>query len=849
MRRSIKKWLLLSMASLMLVMTAISAGLVTNSARADDTPVYVENNVAVQGFEMIRGASVRIDENTGVSGMRFMVGISEEFKNYLSDTYQGASFTFGSLVDYKGRAVNELTVEKAKTDNFIKEANHHVSGVKIDAVKTEYIRAINYFDTEKEPTPEQMQEALDLSLSARYYVIVDSEDNLKDCVIYAKANDNIRTARAVINAYGIAKGTSNLKPEITKIGTELKDAKGDFEINVSDEDYEEITIDDLADGKYSVYYGAKNMGEVDAKDGVIVLPFGANTAIANHNVFTLRSGNNAMQNYKVNVVDKVIKDAEEFKTLLSTATNQHYVLGNDIGKVENYPCPYGVSFTGVLDGRAHSVEEISYKYYSDWWIYGSLFWTFNGTIKDISFDNMSLRYSSQNGITYDVADGNATLENVFINATTAVSAPMFGGAWADANITLNNVVVIMNCTNEGGSSAIMGSDRISTIKNATNVYVSGTLSDGSTPVPMSPSGDIPGCTYKKTAELLEMANNSEFEPEWLNTEVLANVKHVVDKTATQAYDVENWTTEGVTLTYAHNKPVFVAHDNLSDWDSTTIQKILANGTDLGYNAETGELDASKLTKGTATWDVYYSDNEVYKVTVNVVDAIIKNAIDFKEIVSNATTEHIILGNDIEAVSGYPCPYGRTFTGVLDGRGYSVSEITYSYYLDWWVYGYLFYIFNGTIKDISFDKITVQGATTLDNRQSGIAAQVGNGSALLENVFINVTTPTGAEVNAMFGTAWGDAYITLRNVVAIVNGTGTGTAYAIIGDNTSGRVTSVTNVYVSGSKGDGTPTPMSPSGDVTGCVRKSQSDLLSMANNSDSTLTLMAQNAIKRVVGN
>ena len=185
------------------------------------------------------------------------------------------------------------------------------------------------------------------------------------------------------------------------------------------------------------------------------------------------------------------------------------------------------------------------------------------------------------------------------------------------------------------------------------------------------------------------------------------------------------------------------------------------------------------------------------VTVNVVDAIIKDVTDFKEILPYATTEYIVLGNDIEKVEGYPCVY-RTFTGTLDGRGYSVGEISYSFYSDWYVYGWLFYNFNGTIKNISFDKMTVQGATTFENRQSGIAYQVPNGNALLENVFMNVTTPTGAQVNAMFGTAWGDAYITLRNVVAIVNGTGTGTPYAIIGaEDRNYTIKNATNVYVSG----------------------------------------------------
>jgi hypothetical protein len=231
-----------------------------------------------------------------------------------------------------------------------------------------------------------------------------------------------------------------------------------------------------------------------------------------------------------------------------------------------------------------------------------------------------------------------------------------------------------------------------------------------------------------------------------------------------------------------------------------------------------------------------------------VDAIIKNATDFKEILSNASNEYIILGNDIPKVESYPLTY-TTFTGTLDGCGHSIGEISYGYSA-YYTSGWLFYIFNGTIKNISFNKMSgLRGSAELnDYRQSGIAFQVGNGSALLENVFINATTSTNAEVNAMFGTAWGDAYITLREVVVIVNGTGTGSAYAILGNDRHYTISSVSNVYVSGVNGNGTPTPMSPSGNIEGCAYKTKAELLQMANNSDTTLTEMAQNPIKNVLG-
>lgn len=851
MRRSIKKCLLLSMASLMLAMSATSAVLATNTARADGASVYVENNVAVQGFEMIKGAAVRIDDVTGVSGMRFMVDVSEDFKNYLSETYEGASFTYGSLVDYKGRAVEELTVDAAQTDEFIKESNHSTKDVKIDAQEPEFNRIIKYFETETTPTEEQMQKALDLALSARYYVKVDSADDAKDCVIYAKANDNIRTARAVINAYGVENGTSNLRTDVTKIGTGVTDVEGDFEINVSDSDYEEITVNGLADGTYSVYYDAKKMGEVTAENGVIKLPFGANKAIANHNVFTLKSGDNAMQNYKVNVVDKVIKNADEFKTSLSTATTQHYVLGNDIEDVTGYPY-HENRFTGMLDGRGFNIGNISYNRKPNDWTMGGLFYYFAGTLKNISFNNVSVSLK-QGGIAFAVT-GPAVLDNVFVNATGHSNADyradaLFGDAWhvpeSDYSIQMNNVVVMFDAKYTAMRCAIIGA--AGKTVTAENVYVSGLLSDGN-PVPMAPDGDIAGCAYKTKAELMAMANNNEFETALLNENVLENVKHIVDKTATTNYYVEKWSTDNVvTLTNDHSAK-FVANADLSDLGSTTIQKITANDVDLGYNAETGALDASKLTKGAATWDIYYSNNEVYKVTVNVVDAIIKDATDFKEILPKAKTEHIVLGNDIEKVEGYKGASNH-FTGIFDGCEYSVKEISYtntlSYDTDYtvqnsWLFRYMKE--GATIKNIRFDNMI------LSSTQCGIAQEVQ--TCTLENVFINAKNETTGQCGAMFGTAWSNATITLNNVVVIFNTGATASNYSLIRSSTNlkdgGNSQIVgTNVYTSGNNQGQGPTAAV---NILGCMTKSQDDLLAMANDSDTTLTLMAQNAIKNALG-
>lgn len=557
-------------------------------------------------------------------------------------------------------------------------------------------------------------------------------------------------------------------------------------------------------------------------------------------------------NVPVEFYDIVLYDGDDFKNFLPKAANKYVVLANDIEKVENYPQKFN-SFTGTLDGRGYSVEEITFGRHPEWGIFGSLFYQFAGTVKNISFDEMKL-LNTQSGIAA-AAVGNATLENVFINATTDAaksSSALFDDAYGEYKINLTNVVVIFNGVGAGTPYAIIGDGEENNAMhartvNCTNVYVSGVKSDN-TAVAFSPDDSaITGCVYKTDAELYQLARSGEFATELLNNKVLANVYNTVDKTETQIYYVENWTRTDVALTNDHSAK-FIANADLSDEGSTTIEKITSNGIDLGYNSQTGTLDASKLTAGTSIWNIHYANNEIYKVTVHVADAIIRNATDFKEILPNATNEYIMLANNIEKVENYPHKYS-TFTGTLDGCGYSIGEITYSRHPEYYTGGWLFYTFNGTIKNISFSKMTVLGNSVIDNRQSGIAFQVGNGSALLENVFINATSTTTAQANAMFGDAWGDAYITLRNVVVIANCTGAGgTLYSILGNDKSYTITSASNVYVSGVKADSSATPMSPSGNIVGCTYKTETELLQMANDNDATLTLMAKNAIKNALG-
>ena len=186
-------------------------------------------------------------------------------------------------------------------------------------------------------------------------------------------------------------------------------------------------------------------------------------------------------------------------------------------------------------------------------------------------------------------------------------------------------------------------------------------------------------------------------------------------------------------------------------DGAEITKVLdvsgIETVDMQY--ESGSLKIAQLSKGVKIWRVCNAKySEIIKV--QVVDKVITTAEQFRILTAQATTEHIVLGCDLENV-GLCINGGKTFSGVFDGNYHTVSGVIIDdketdAIID--VYaaedvigekitsvGGLFYAIDGaTIKNISFKK-----------------AQIGECKYLAETEDANIKLRSGRAFFAFEGT--------------------------------------------------------------------------------------------------
>ena len=109
-------------------------------------------------------------------------------------------------------------------------------------------------------------------------------------------------------------------------------------------------------------------------------------------------------------------------------------------------------------------------------------------------------------------------------------------------------------------------------------------------------------------------------------------------------------------------------------DGAEVTKVLdVSGIDVvDMQYESGSLKVAQLSKGVTTWRVCNAKySEIVKV--QIVDKVITTAEQFKILTAQATTEHMVLGCDLENV-GLCINAGKTFSGVFDGNYHTVSGV-------------------------------------------------------------------------------------------------------------------------------------------------------------------------------
>lgn len=260
------------------------------SASANE-PVYVENNVAVNGFYVVDGAAVHLGETT--TGIRYGTIVTDAFKTYLSTTYADATFEWHTLITgvnmLEGGDVTKVTPDLKKPDwvgnnagqNACKDFTPALSALEDDEEKGTvadvdkdgktdeiYYAAITYQNL----TNEQKATASNADLIARSYVKITQGET--ETIIYSAAEDTVRNMKAV--AYAAIKSgkfTANESVLYGYTGVTANDVVENDTVNsfysLNDEKGA-ITIDGMNATSCEVYYGARKLSATLENDVVTV---------------------------------------------------------------------------------------------------------------------------------------------------------------------------------------------------------------------------------------------------------------------------------------------------------------------------------------------------------------------------------------------------------------------------------------------------------------------------------------------------------------------------------------------------------------------------------------------------
>lgn len=145
----------------------------------------------------------------------------------------------------------------------------------------------------------------------------------------------------------------------------------------------------------------------------------------------------------------------------------------------------------------------------------------------------------------------------------------------------------------------------------------------------------------------------------------------------------------------------------------------------------------------------YNDKFGYIVdNVKVLDLLIKDASDI-DLMRKATTGYFELANDVNLKGKNLVASSETFSGTLDGKGYSLIAPTFSSASN----NGLFYSFSGVIKNLVITDAILNG-------QGGVICNtVGSANAIIDNVYISVASMAVEGIGALARNIWTTPTIT------------------------------------------------------------------------------------------
>ena len=406
-------------------------------------------------------------------------------------------------------------------------------------------------------------------------------------------------------------------------------------------------------------------------------------------------------------------------------------------------------FTGVIDGQGYAIKNLTYYDGSDTWNNGfGMFYQFNGTIKNISLENFKLAKDkgivASSGVIARIFSG--TAENVYVSVRytrsywqydTQQSGGMFG--IVKAGSTIKNCVVKMTTDGESKIGYLAGRiDGDVTIENfiavtANNVGLFGCYNSGS-------SINGTACKSDATAATLIHGLLLGDEEKVINgADAILSDAWVCDGANMPSLRLP----EGVTRNYYIVEVYFNSASDEAKFELQSSKKIFTEEKEIslsesdivsvaGYtvNVEKSIL-SGVIVNGSITLKVYYDINLVKVATYD----------EFRAAVTSNPNAYILLADDIDPLTEKGITeqqwtmVSTEFTGVIDGQGYAIKNLTYYDGSNTWNNGFaMFSTFSGTIKNISLENFVLSKDKGVV-QTCGVIARVFSGTA--ENVYVSV----------------------------------------------------------------------------------------------------------------
>ena len=507
---------------------------------------------------------------------------------------------------------------------------------------------------------------------------------------------------------------------------------------------------------------------------------------------------------KVNlhVVDYLITDASNFKSVLYKATDEYIELGADIYGVGTYSRPVNMHaslFNGTINGNGHIVSDIVFPENT------ALFVSCGCTIKNIAFINVTLNKLSA-VLTLNSLGSGLVTDNVYIRVNSCYpdETKPCGGLLVqigNSRPVINNTIVEMNGLSyeEQGETKYLNAGPVAGAWWGSSIQISNSyfITDGLPYGTQISSADCSLGTNENekylngesdyvfasgsdfaSARAENVVNLSEFNTEFwdLDLEVPRfkndNYNQYDDAIITTAKCVDGSDfVVSKNFVFSDGREFVYADTNTDGGNyvmyisdvGTPIKKIFANGMFVnGFSFDTQTHKLSLPSRGIAQMNtdslelVFVTADKVYKSTSKVIDFAVATGEEFTYAMSNSvgTYNTIILTDDIdgaETFNEYAPEWFPIMSPTLDGQGHIINDLTVK------GYGLFGGFYVGTIKNVAIKVSSV----SLDAYEHSSLFAVQMGRANISNVYIE------GDCKQVVYVSYGDNV--LENVIVNVQG--------------------------------------------------------------------------------